>query len=136
MSVSLTLLNCTDTKGRALFRLNKNFSYQLGPGAKVVVPKGYVTNFGTIPRCAVWFVSPAQLREAAIVHDYLCNEDFEDDDKEVYSGYSRWLADAVLYEAMARLGFSWFKRTIVYKAVRIASYFTTNEPYPDCNEEE
>ncbi len=115
---NLKLTDENDSAGRPIFELVHPYPYFLGPGCSVVVPAGYRTNFGTIPRWLAWWVSPVQLRQAAIVHDYMCNEDFTDDDEEIQSGYSRWLADAVLYEAMAKLGFSWVKRITVWLAVR------------------
>lgn len=118
MSPKLRLLDKVDQRGRPLFELVSDYQYRLGPGSVVTVPQGYVTNFGTIPKLLSWVVSPIELREAAIVHDWLCNESFDDAEK-LDSGYSRWLADAVLYEGMARLGFRWPKRFSVWAAVRI-----------------
>ena len=119
MSASLELLDRTDDSGRALFRLTADYEYELGPGSVITVPSGYVTNFGTIPRWLSWWISPAQLGEAAIVHDWICNEDFSDNGgPPLWSGYSRWMGDAILYEAMARRGFSWIKRASTFAVVR------------------
>ena len=116
----LESLGRTDKRGRPLYRLVEPYSYQIGPGCKVTVPAGYITNFGTIPRLMWWWISPGQLGRAAIVHDYLCNEEFGsvEDPIELYSGFSRWMADAVLYEMMAAIGFGWCKRFGVWAAVR------------------
>lgn len=130
-SPTLRLLNRTDSRGRPLFELTEPYRYRLGPGATIMVPAGYVTNFGTIPQWLAWWISPYQLREAALVHDYLCNEHFNDGYAPTYSGYSRWLADAVLYEAMARLGFSWIKRFSVFVAVRAYAIATGNTKWPE-----
>ena len=81
------MLADTDDSGRPLFSLSEAYVYPLGPGSSVTVPEGYVTNFGTIPRWFSWIVSPVELREAAIVHDFMCNESFDGD--ELDSGYSR-----------------------------------------------
>ena len=120
--VNLKLTSDSDSAGRPIFELEHPYAYLLGPGCSIVVPAGYRTNFGTIPRWFAWWISPGQLREAAIVHDFMCNEDFTDDGKEIQSGYSRWLADAVLYEAMGKLGFSWIKRVTVWMAVRSSAW--------------
>lgn len=133
MTVSLTLLDRPDDEGRSLFMLNEPYVYRIGPNCRVVVPANYVTNFGTIPRWFAWIVSPAQLREAAIVHDYMCNETFTPKDAGMNSGYSRWLADAVLYEAMARMGFGWVKRTLVYAGVRMWA-IVTDQTWPESPE--
>ena len=123
---TLKLLPKTDSKGRALFELQSPYVYELGPGSSITIPKGFVTNFGTIPRIFAWIISPAQLREAAIVHDWMCDERFVGSP---LSGYSRWMADAVLYEAMARLGFRWPKRFAVFTAVRLFAIFTGQVPW-------
>lgn len=115
----LELLERSDDDGRVLFKLLESYSYNLGPGCTVVVPEGYVTNFGTIPKMMWWWVSPSQLGQAAIVHDYMCGESF--DNKQIDSGFSRWVADAALYEIMERMGFGWPKRFLVWLAVRAAA---------------
>lgn len=122
MTVDLRLLDTNDKHGRPLFMLIGTYRCELGPGLVVEVPSGYVTNFGTIPRWFYWVVSPSQLREAAIVHDWMCSEDLIDDDLKIESGYSRWLADAVLYEGMTRCGFGWTKRVLVWLGVRINAW--------------
>lgn len=134
MTAHLQLLDRADDQGRSLFMLTEPYPYRLGPGCTIIVPRGYVTNFGTIPRWFSWIVSPTQLREAAIVHDWLCNESFGDEPTTT-SGFSRWLADAILYEAMARLGFSWFKRSLVFVAVRGWSIATHQHGWPEQPEE-
>lgn len=135
MSAHLQLLDRADGEGRSLFMLTEPYPYRLGPGCTIIVPRGYKTNFGTIPRWFSWIVSPTQLREAAIVHDWLCNESFDGDEVTVKSGFSRWMADAVLYEAMARLGFGWFKRSLVFGAVRLYAIVTYQHVWPEQPEE-
>ncbi|MEM6363318.1 MAG: DUF1353 domain-containing protein [Planctomycetota bacterium] len=132
---SLELLPEPDSRGRPRFRLLSPYQYRLGPGSAITVPPGYVTNFGTIPRWFAWWISPGELREAAIIHDWMCNEDLTGTNHVMVSGYSRWLADAVLYEAMARLGFSWPKRALVFAAVRIYAIITYRKKWPQRPEE-
>ena len=117
----LSLMSYTDDAGRALFKVTEDYHYEIGPGATIVIPMGYITNFGTIPRVFAWFISPAQLREAAILHDYLRNEDHSLSGLVGVSGFSPWFADAMLYESMSRLGFGIVKRTAVFFAVRASA---------------
>ncbi len=124
--VALKLLPQNDSKGRPLWRLLEEYRYELGPGSVVTVPAGYVTNLGSIPRFYSWIISPGEMREASIVHDYMCNEKFTDGPGEHYSGYSRWLADAVLYEALQRQGFRWPTRFSIFSAVRIWAWISMN----------
>lgn len=129
-SPTLRLLAKSDSAGRPLFELAEPYQYRLGPGSSITVPEGFVTNFGTIPRWLAWWISPSQLREAAIVHDWMCNERLADHSL-TRSGYSRWLADAVLYEAMARIGFKWRKRALVFAAVRAYAIWSRNTVWPE-----
>ena len=125
MGVLLQLLDCRDDQGRNLWKLMAPYSYRVGPGCCVTVPAGYVTNFGTVPRLFYRLVSPAELREAALIHDYLCNEDFDGADDRVWdSGYSRWMADAVLFEAMTQIQIGRFRRLAVWIAVRSWAVFS------------
>lgn len=128
MSVSLDLLERRDDQGRPLFELRAPYHYRLGPGCVITVPAGYVTNFGTIPRWFAWIVSPTELHTAAIVHDWMCNEDQSGGG--VNSGFSRWMADAVLYESLARMGFGWLRRVLVYIAVRLYATATGQYVWP------
>ena len=123
MAVELKLTGGVDSKGRPLFKLLHDYEYVLGPSCEIVVPEGYVTNFGTIPKWFYPIVSPTQLQEAAIVHDYLCGETFHGA-ADVYSGFSRVVADAVLKDALVRMGtLSWWRIELVYRAVRLAAMF-------------
>lgn len=127
--------NETDSVGTPIFELDSYFFYQLGPTSVVVVPRGFRTNFGTIPRWLHWWIHPLELGEAAIVHDFMCNEDWSGDDSRVRSGYSRWMADCTLYEVMARMGFSWVKRASVFLAVRL-SVLWKKVRYPELSDDE
>jgi hypothetical protein len=107
-----------DQAGNPVYELTEEFKFRLGPRAIITVPAGYQTNLGTIPGWLHWFIKPAQLREAAVAHDWLCNEDFGDE-IEGESGYSRWMADAVLYEMMVALNVAGpIRRELVYAACR------------------
>jgi len=81
----------------------------------IKVPKGFITDFATIPKIVPrWIInrdSPA-IREASVVHDYL------------YSGkctlsLARYAADAVLYRAMLELRAPYILAKIVYFSARL-----------------
>ena len=62
-----------DGKKYDCFELYKDYSYTLSNGIAVTIPKGFETDFASIPRF-LWNVFPPHwkpYREAAIVHDYL-----------------------------------------------------------------
>ena len=62
-------------------------------GFTITVPRGFITNLGTIPRCLWWFIKPSELGEASVVHDYLLQENAVRKKSGAKPLVSRWLAD-------------------------------------------
>lgn len=86
---------------------------------RVVVPKGFITDFASIPR-PLWAVvgGPAdgKYRKIAVVHDYLYR---------TRGLATRQQADDVLREGMKFSGVGLVQRTLIYAGVRVggaASY--------------
>ncbi len=80
----------------------------------VAVPQGYVTDFASIPGFAQWMISPfGKHSEAAVVHDWLYTLGDKKDRK------GRRLADLTFKRALKIVGVGWFRRNIMYLAVRI-----------------
>ena len=50
MQLKIELTDETDDAGRELFRLTDDFHCRICDGFSVVVPAGFVTNFGSVPR--------------------------------------------------------------------------------------
>jgi hypothetical protein len=73
-------------------------------------PKGFITNFTSVPRIFWSIVSPwGRQMKAAIMHDYF-----------YHTGVvSRLDADKLFCRMMKELGVSWWKRQIMYRAVRL-----------------
>lgn len=84
------------------------------PLAVIQVPKGFETDFASIPRI-FWRILPKLDRHirAAIVHDYLYYT----------NGVTRLEADAIFEAGMADLGTATWKRWVMYYAVRIGGFF-------------
>ena len=102
------------SNGRAVYRLLEPFSYEIGQeGSKLVieVPEGFITDFASVPRF-LWSIVPPNGRhgKAAVVHDYLYRKE---------SGFSKWLAESIFYDAMEVLNVTWWKRKVMYWSVRI-----------------
>lgn len=121
MNLRMTLIEHRDSSGRNVWQLDEPYSYHLGTGCRVTVPAGFKTNFGTVPRHFWRLISPEEMREAALIHDYLSNEHQGCQPFEMpKSGYSRWIADAVLYEVMTELNIAGpVRRWLVFAAVRV-----------------
>ena len=82
--------------------VNRNFM--------ISVPKGFVTDFGTIPKWAQWAINARGLGEKAyVLHDWLC-----------FTGMCDYnTADSILYSAMRICGVSLHQCLIVRTALYI-----------------
>ena len=80
----------------------------------VAAPQGYVTDFASIPTFAQWMISPfGKHSEAAVVHDWLYTLGTKGD------GKSRKLADVTFRRALRIVGVGFFRRNLMYWAVRV-----------------
>ena len=72
------------------FRLLYPFTYNWKPGyAKVIVPRGFETDFASIPRTARLLIPKlGRYNKAAVIHDYLYQSDRK--------AYSRKVADIII----------------------------------------
>lgn len=99
--------------GRVYYELMEDLIFQYsinGSGVKIIVPKGFVTDFATIPRI-LWSIFPpaGKHSKATVIHDYLYT----------LPKCSRFLADSIFREAMYQSGVNIFQRVIMYYGVRI-----------------
>lgn len=75
----------------------------------ITVPKGFVTDFGTVPKWAQCIVNPkGDGTLAYILHDWLC----------ITKIYSRKTADKILFNALDYCDVDYNTRLITYIAVR------------------
>lgn len=80
----------------------------------VAVPQGYVTDFASIPGWIQWLIAPfGRHSEAAVVHDWLYTLGTKGDHK------ARKLADQTFRRALAIVGVKFFRRNLMYWAVRL-----------------
>ena len=94
-------------------------------GHLIVIPKGFVTDLASIPRLARLIIPVnGRHRLAAIVHDYLYAR------KGLLSivvRMSRKQADQVFLEALKVQGVGWWKRQLMYTAVRAGGWAYWNK---------
>jgi hypothetical protein len=79
-------------------------------GDVVTVPKGFTTNFASVPRLPLAYVFFGGVaNQASTVHDYL------------YATHitTRYKADCIFREAMALTNVSWIKRNLMWLGVRV-----------------
>lgn len=98
--------------------LRDEFSYDIGykgSGNTITVPKGFVTDFASVPR-VFWNIYPrwGKYGNAAVIHDYLYWEQI----------FSRKKSDDIFLEGMEVLGVSYFDRKIIYNIVRLFSWIS------------
>jgi len=101
-----------------LYAVTRSFRYVSDRlGRAVTVPRGFVTDFASIPRAAWEFLDPEDpiIAWPSVIHDYLysCQGRLPDG-----FTYSRDDADAVLREGMEVCGASSVIRNAVYQAVQ------------------
>ncbi len=80
----------------------------------IEIPEGFETDFASIPRI-LWPLFPPDgpWLEASIVHDYCYREQVP---------FSRFFADALFRELMARYGVPRWRRVLFYYAVRLCGW--------------
>lgn len=104
-------LGCRDGVPWVRLLVPLRFSASLnGGGLTVEVPADFETDYASIPR-VFWVTLPhdGPWAPASVVHDYLYQR----------GGCSRFLADAIFRDAMAALGVPWYRRLVIYYAVRL-----------------
>lgn len=116
MSGFLTPIKAEDLEDGYHRRLIEDVVYHVG-GPKsldrIVVPAGFEWDGGSVPRIFWNLVDPwGKASKAYLLHDWL----YHTQDR------SRLVSDAILMEAMEVLGVNFFKRKIVFRAVRIGGW--------------
>ena len=82
-----------------------------GKVERAIVPIGFETDFGTVPKMFGWLVNPKGKGAAAyVLHDWLCFAVMTDNRKKV---------DKIMQEALINLGVAHWEAWIAYSAVRI-----------------
>ena len=101
--------------GKNRWSVYKKFTYHVDkyPSKEVItIPKGFETDFASVPRIFWLFISPIDKHaKAAVVHDYCY----------VYAPYDRKRCDEIFLEAIKVLGVPKWKQHCLYYGVRIFS---------------
>ena len=109
--------------GKGCRKVARGFEYHVGSeGSEEVIsiPKGFITDFASVPWPASMFIpKDGDHNQAAVTHDYLYSKIGKLPDKT----YTRAECDKIFLEAMGVLGVNKFKRRLMYRAVRIGGGF-------------
>jgi len=123
MSQFTDRLEVTPLPGGKLWELLKAFEYHVGhegSGEVVVVQAEFVTDFASIPRWA-WPVIGHPVGEygkAAVIHDWLYQ--YPCDGLPIAEPErTKRRCDQIFLEGMRVLGVSWWKRSVMYFAVKV-----------------
>lgn len=99
--------------GQGLFRVIEPFTYEvgkLGSGETITVEAGYITDFASIPRIAMWLIPIAgRSAKAALLHDWLLH-------------LNDTRATKVFNEALEVAGCPAYRRWIMVAAVFVWTY--------------
>lgn len=95
--------------GTDFWEVRESFVWYIIYGAdeRVVVKKGFRTNFGSIPRLFWWILSPTDWN-AYVLHDYLYSIQYRNDRNE---------CDIILYEALVAEGCNKAWAFVIYAAL-------------------
>lgn len=92
-----------------------NLLFYLNPVAPILIPNGFITDKGSIPLFVQNIVSnyDREMMMAFLVHDVECE----------MNRMTRFMTDGMLYEVGTAMGASWFKKNLIYTAVRAGNWF-------------
>ena len=101
-------------QGMDLFELSSRFTYITNLGDKIIVPRGFRTNFASIPSILRWYCDDSHwtIRPGSVIHDYLYSAE------SAHLGFTRKQADSVLLESMLGLGMRTTQAFVIYFTLR------------------
>ncbi len=101
--------------GEDFYILTSRFTYVTNLGDKIIVPRGFKTNFASVPSFARFYIDDSHwtIRPGSVIHDYLYSAQSAD------LGFTRKQADEVLLETMIGLGMRKTKAMLIYFTLRL-----------------
>ena len=97
--------------GSRVFKLTSRFRYFSTIG-EIDAPVGTKTDGASIPRIFWAILSPfGDYFSAAVIHDFLYQGK--------YHQFTRLQSDQIFLEAMKCAGVPWYRRSVIYRAVRL-----------------
>lgn len=121
MSGFLNPIRAEDLNDGVHRKLLESITYHIGgPNSsdKIVIPSGFITDGGSVPRALWSIVNPwGRASKAYVLHDWM----YKNQER------SRLVSDATLLEAMEVLGVNLIQRWLVYRGVRIGGWVAWNK---------
>jgi hypothetical protein len=105
-------------KDEPIWELHEDFVWKAdGTDKTITVPKGFQTDFASVPRLPLAYVACGNTaHEAAVIHDYLYR-------KGAKPNLTRENVDKVFLAIMEEMKMSWWRREAMYRAVRAGAGF-------------
>jgi len=105
-------------------QLLEDLEYETDSGYVIVVPEGFVTDYFSVPR-PLWAFFPrdGKGKKASALHDFLYGRRGAIPTKH----YSRKRCDRAFLEAMKAESVSWWRRQVMYRAVRDWGWIAWNK---------
>jgi hypothetical protein len=101
--------------GPSWWVLDEDLVYR-GREHRFVVPKGFYTDFASVPTLCTWLIPRYGVyTRAAVLHDYLCQEGH-------VGRFNRRDADGIFRRCLRELGVSWTRRWLMWAAVRVGGF--------------
>lgn len=110
------------TKFKPYWKLETDDQYLLfyvTPTAPILVPNGFITDKGSIPFIFQNIISifDREMMTAFLVHDVECE----------MKRMTRFSIDSLIYEVGTEMRANWFKKNIIYTAVRLGGIFKSKD---------
>lgn len=128
---SFTELLLVEQLPNGFWKIERDLVYFVGEEGsedKITVSAGFISDFFSIPFPATMFLPKSEKgNAAAVLHDFLFS--ILGEVKTPYNNIKRTRAqcDKIFLESMKVLGVNWFKRWIMYRAVRMGGGFIWNK---------
>jgi hypothetical protein len=102
-----------------VWKLIDSLSFKTKESEVITAPQDFVTDFASIPRAGWTLVGhPAgEYCPAAVIHDYLY----------LIQIFSREKSDKIFLEGMESLKVAWWKRRLMWRAVRLVAWIRWNQ---------
>jgi len=117
---------CVEHVDGKFWLLLEQFEYRVGSEDSdevITVPVGFKTDFASIPGVA-WSIighPTGRYGKAAVIHDWLYSENAGEQGDD-YEPRTRRRCDQIFLEGMVVLGVPWWRRTLMYSAVRVGGW--------------
>jgi hypothetical protein len=113
----ITELTVTE-RSDGMWELSNDLVYQ-GKIDTFTIPKGFLTDFASVPRLFTWLVPRSgQYTKCAVLHDWLLET----------QAVSRCDADGLFRRTMREIGVAVLRRRVMWAAVRVAGGFASCGP--------